>query len=105
MTELEDACADHRGRLRVEPLPAGERAAWEVVAAAQEAAQRRDVAAVHACLADAARWPADLAVLIWAIRVCEASGAPHLAAGFERALGRLERRAPSVGPVAAAPPA
>ena len=61
--------------------------------------------AVHALLAEPARWPADVAVLIWAIRVCDASGAPHLAAGFERLLGRLERPAPSPGAVVAAPPA
>jgi len=83
---------------RVELLPAAERAAWEVVAAAQEAAQRRDVPAVHALLAHPTRWPEDLSLLIWAIRVCEASGAPELAEGFERILARLERPLRPSGP-------
>jgi GT2 family glycosyltransferase/radical SAM superfamily enzyme YgiQ (UPF0313 family) len=86
---------------RVEPLPASERAAWEIVAATQEAAQRRDVPAVHALLADPSRWPADIPLLIWAIRISEASGAPHLAAGFERCIGRLEGQAPAFRPGAA----
>ena len=72
--------------LRVEPLPDAERAAWELVAAAQEAAQQRDMTAVHARLAQPACWPADVA-------------------GFERLLGRLERPAPSPGAVVATPPA
>jgi len=90
---------------RVELLPAAERAAWEVVAAAQEAAQRRDVPAVHALLAHPTRWPEDLSLLIWAIRVCEASGALELAEASSASWPAWSGPLRPSGAAAAAPPA
>ena len=67
-----------------------ERARWELVADAQCAAQRRDIRALHDCLARAEEWPDEASVLRWAAHLCRWSQAGQWSERFWRRLLTVE---------------
>ncbi|HZR84469.1 MAG TPA: glycosyltransferase [Candidatus Binatia bacterium] len=66
-----------------------ERGRWQIVASAQEAAQRHELAALRALLEAPEAWPRDVVVLHWASKICDKAGVPHLSPRFVRELVAL----------------